>query len=856
MVRKKLHREAKPKPKRKPKRKVKINPRSSDSAELIQSKFKEIFVNPEPAMDSVQPVPEEGQTIPNLIQTQVEPKETSMECDLPHSSGDSVEQIQSKLKQCSVKLTRMSPSVIAQYNNTPAQPSSSRDRDQRYSHQQCQERMCVFCYNTKKIEKTQTLKHSSVQKKLGELDITISQTLTAPSETCRRKLFSPNTAVAMKELLNQSRKGFGFIGIVSETDICDCKICSKVRSNKPPSRKKRGAKPKSKPQPKPCCNICQKDWEEGHQCNSPNNFASISERLLNNVNPMVAQATAVHVIKESDKSPHGTARLNQGKGGAKLPVVVNSAKKRKSDQASEPVPVTEIAELKQGTNSTLTGARKIITFVNKISKAEKGAQAKLSAATRIFDEDFDVKRLDFEHNRVFKKQSYKCYQKHVIVYVKNISEYVFKLIKGRNLELSKCLLLVGSDGGGKDKSFKVTLNIINLLNDESGLSSRSSGSNQSQILAEVAGIPENYYNIKKIFELININDLQYFSTNDLKVDMIILGKQSCSCKFNCCFCESCKLELKGPLLTIGTAVAYHQRYLNFCLMNDLEPSDKKARTKLKSRNFKNHEFLPLLSNNFIADWNKKIIEIIAPPSLHAMLGFVKKMFDMIEEINFKIAEQWGNFAEAYQQVQHGGEFNGNACARLLENVDFLELLAHKNHSFDILLFVKVLRDFNEVRKKCFSVNLHKDWRTAISNFKKTTLQMHKDFQKFSFTAGQSIDGSVKELNYNFFVKLHVIAFHIEFWCENIGQKYFLANDSEDNCMCDLCVTKRKDNESVGIGLGLISEQPSEAVHKKFYDLCSRSFPFWNQKNSMYPLKRKRAVCTLNAQNSGFVSDSA
>ena len=153
MVRKKLHREAKPKPKQKPKRKVKINPRSSDSAELIQSKFKEIFVNPEPAMDSVQPVPEEGQTIPNLIQTQVEPKETSMECDLPHSSGDSAEQIQSKLKQCSVKLTRMSPSVIAQYNNTPAQPSSSRDRDQRYSHQQCQERMCVFCYNTKKIEK-------------------------------------------------------------------------------------------------------------------------------------------------------------------------------------------------------------------------------------------------------------------------------------------------------------------------------------------------------------------------------------------------------------------------------------------------------------------------------------------------------------------------------------------------------------------------------------------------------------------------------------------------------------------------------------------------------------------------------
>ena len=165
-------------------------------------------------------------------------------------------------------------------------------------------------------------------------------------------------------------------------------------------------------------------------------------------------------------------------------------------------------------------------------------------------------------------------------------------------------------------------------------------------------------------------------------------------------------------------------------MNDLEPSDKKARTKLKSRNFKNHEFLPLLSNNFIADWNKKIIEIIAPPSLHAMLGFVKKMFDMIEEINFKIAEQWGNFAEAYQQVQHGGEFNGNACARLLENVDFLELLAHKNHSFDILLFVKVLRDFNEVRKKCFPSISIKIGEQQFQTLKRPLFKCTKIFKSF------------------------------------------------------------------------------------------------------------------------------
>ena len=124
MPRKKLHRKAKPKAKQKVKRKVK--PHSSNSAELIQSKFKEIPVNPEP-MDSVQPVPEHGQPIPDPIQTQAE----------------------------------------------LVQPSKSGERDQRNTHQQSQEKMCVFCNNTGKMGKTQTLQHPSVQNKLGELDITI-----------------------------------------------------------------------------------------------------------------------------------------------------------------------------------------------------------------------------------------------------------------------------------------------------------------------------------------------------------------------------------------------------------------------------------------------------------------------------------------------------------------------------------------------------------------------------------------------------------------------------------------------------------------------------------------------------------
>ena len=610
-------------------------------------------------------------------------------------------------------------------------------------------------------------------------------------------------------------------------------------------KKKTGPKPK-KPHAKAFCNICQKIWEEGHLCSSPGDYRGISDRLLKNVNPLVAQTAAVQVFKESEKSPHGTSRLQTGQGGRKVPLILNSSKKRKRDKTPDPVPLKEIQQLQKDTNSSLKSGKKIISFTNKFGKAEKGSYAKIEASTKIFDNDFDVKNVDFTHKGVIKKR--------YLVYVKDISQYVFKLIKRRNLELSQTLILIGSDGGGTDTSFKVTLNIINLLEDESE-KRKSSGSDRSQILAEVAGISENYENIKKIFEIIKIWDIKHFSTNDLKVDMIILGKQSCSCKFNCCFCEAFNLALGGPLITIGSAVQYHQRYLNFCSIKNLEPSSKKARLSLKSKNFKNHEFLPLLSNDFSADWLKNIIEIIVPPSLHGMLGYVKKNFDLIEKLNSKIAEMWANFAEAYQQIQHGGEFNGNACARLLEKVDYLSFLAVKYNAFEIIPFVEVLRDFNEVRKKCFSVKLHKDWRKAISKFKASTLKMHQDFEKFSFKVLLEDGGTSKELEYNFFVKLHVIAFHVEYWCENIGEKYFFQKDSEDECPCNICVAKREDNKYVGIGLGLISEQPSEAVHKKFYDLCCRSFPFFKQKNSKYSEKRKRAVCTFNAMNSGFVSDS-
>ena len=109
---------------------------------------------------------------------------------------------------------------------------------------------------------------------------------------------------------------------------------------------------------------------------------------------------------------------------------------------------------------------------------------------------------------------------------------------------------------------------------------------------------------------------------------------------------------------------------------------------------------------------------------------------------------------------HGGTLNGNSCKRLLEHIDILAA----DSPLHVLPYVDAFRAFKKVVRACFSSDLDINFEKAISDFKKSYLDL-----------GISVTP-----------KVHTVFYHVPTFCRRHQ-----------------------------VGLGIFSEQASEAVHAKF-----------------------------------------
>ena len=143
-----------------------------------------------------------------------------------------------------------------------------------------------------------------------------------------------------------------------------------------------------------------------------------------------------------------------------------------------------------------------------------------------------------------------------------------------------------------------------------GISPRSAnlaGVKKTFILALMPYTCENYVNMKRLMSKLNFRGLKFTFTLDMKMCLILLGKQMGACKFACILCDGCSPWLgEFSMLTLKSLMEWFQEW------------DKSDHTDGKP--FRNVIHQSILSYMEVWGEDTLIMDILNIPELHILIG--------------------------------------------------------------------------------------------------------------------------------------------------------------------------------------------------------------------------------------------
>ena len=283
--------------------------------------------------------------------------------------------------------------------------------------------------------------------------------------------------------------------------------------------------------------------------------------------------------------------------------------------------------------------------------------------------------------------------------------------------------------------------------------------------------------MQQLFSELNISPFNGTIATDLKLANILVGIMAHSSTYPCtyCYAKSNELHTCGDLRTDENVLNNYEKWL----------AEGKGLKSL-AKNYFNCIHPPLIT----ASGDKTFLEIIPPPELHLMLGVVNTVFThMLKECQSE-AESWAEFCHVQREVTHQGSgFNGNACRKLLQNVDVLR----SSKNLAVLKYVQVFATFHNVVSACFGNSLDENYVKCIQSFKNSYISS----------------------GINITPKVHAVFFHVEQFCRKTQT-----------------------------GLGFFSEQAMESVHFDFNAWWLKTKV--DMQNPQYSTKLLSALCSYNA----------
>ena len=326
------------------------------------------------------------------------------------------------------------------------------------------------------------------------------------------------------------------------------------------------------------------------------------------------------------------------------------------------------------------------------------------------------------------------------------------------------------------------------------------------LLFLVKGMPETMENLDIIFNMLNLESLEYTITGDFKFLMPCFGLLSCNAVHPCLYCNG--ERRKGKWITRQDAVRELRTFggIEANTSGWIEAGSKKS-TMWTSK------FESCVGR--VTVWGKgdtpekTVLDKCAPPSVHSLLALNSVLRPHLEKI--WEGDLWSFLREEINVIPHSyqgkdGAFEGPQCNKVLNSVEDKlkpELLKAGEAG---LLFYDFLMAFKAFKDTFFTTELATNYREVAINFK-NKLSLLNNILGVPITP-----------------KLHVMAEHVLEWVDKHGK-----------------------------ALGQHSEQAVEAVHSTFDQLWG-SFRVKDDQSEVYLRNCLKATLKFNADQTNAVYD--
>ena len=285
------------------------------------------------------------------------------------------------------------------------------------------------------------------------------------------------------------------------------------------------------------------------------------------------------------------------------------------------------------------------------------------------------------------------------------------------------------------------------------------------ILLLVSPTTERHDNMAALLGELGIEAIDFGFCCDLKMVLVLLGKQAASSKHCCPFCTGSSPWLSSaPSTTIGS------------LWRDYTSYVEAGSVLKKAMKFNNVVNPPLVTG---LDDQKILGDLFYFPEHHVYTGIHGKLVKELERKVFKTPEEGKAFMDRWmaspgvnvaRTVYHGSaSFIGNMVTRFLKNIDDLQTQLREYLSPERFalaeVFITAFNQFAAVVKACFGQTLSPNYTFLIKEFMAT----------------------YRSLSISIPLKVHLLESHAE---------EFLKMKGEDH------------------GLGFYSEQAMESMHKE------------------------------------------
>ena len=308
------------------------------------------------------------------------------------------------------------------------------------------------------------------------------------------------------------------------------------------------------------------------------------------------------------------------------------------------------------------------------------------------------------------------------------------------------------------------------------------------LLAVIPNAEETYERVEDLARRLNLQlGEKVLFSSDLKMVNLALGLQGHQCRHPCAFCEWIKGKNKHdyPIRTFEKMRGDFERFQH--------ESGKKKDVKLY-----NNCIRPASS---LFPKTEKVIDFVALPELHLLLGVVNKLFSELKTIDTRVANTWSSTNLHLRPAEWSSQFAGNDCKKLLHNTSKLRSIVcnlpqnQRRKKEKICLVADAFESFQILVHSCFGNTLSDTWESDLINFRDSYV-----------ATGASISP-----------KVHIVFGHLTYFVKKFG------------------------------ALGVYSEQAAESIHHDF----NREFQKYNVKDRAHPKYAEnllKAVCAHNGKS--------